>query len=65
MRTLNAKCPKCGEEELKATIQAFYKNVPLYADGYDHSEGLLQEDEILAIKCSKCGAVVSLNHYYT
>jgi len=62
---INPKCPKCGEEELRATVEAWYKKVPLHRDGFDPSEGKVFETEIVDIECANCGATVPLEHYYS
>lgn len=61
--SLNPNCPHCSAR-LVATVTATYWLVPLSDDGYDITEGRLQEDEVLSVECRQCQTFVPISHYY-
>jgi len=60
---MNAQCPRCGKQSLRATVTATYTNVPLHKDGYSLTEGTLQEDEIQEVTCLDCKEAVPVENY--
>ena len=60
----NAKCPFCGKEELRASVEERYRRVFLGGDGYSTvADGELEVSEIHQIICDDCNKEVPFEHY--